>query len=94
MVVSIENKIKAVEDYLSDRGESYTIVATRYGIGRYALRVLTGIYQVHGREKLLNPPHITGEFRVNLVEWKEKNHASLEATCIKFGFPKPTSVSN
>lgn len=94
MVVSVENKIKAVEDYLSDRGESYTIVATRYGIGRYALRVLTGIYQVHGREKLLNPPHITGEFRVNLVEWKEKNHASLEATCIKFGFPKPTSVSN
>jgi len=94
MVVSIENKIKAVEDYLNDRGESYTTVATRYGLGRYALRVLTGIYQVHGREKLLNPPHITGEFRVNLVEWKETNHASLEATCVKFGFPDPMSVSN
>uniref|UniRef100_UPI00403F75A0 helix-turn-helix domain-containing protein n=1 Tax=Lentilactobacillus hilgardii TaxID=1588 RepID=UPI00403F75A0 len=65
--VSLEIKIKAVEEYLSGT-EVKAVVARKYDIGRMLFRVLVGIYEKHGRKGLLNPPLVTGKFRIKLVE--------------------------
>ncbi|WP_407881707.1 helix-turn-helix domain-containing protein, partial [Furfurilactobacillus entadae] len=44
------------------------------------------------RQGLLNPPKVTGKFRVDLVKWKQQNHASITATCGHFGFASVEAI--
>lgn len=48
--------------------------------------------KIKAKEKLLNPPTVTGDFRLNLVKWKQQNLASIPETCIHFGFRSSGSV--
>ena len=81
--ITWDTKIIAVEEYLIGSAPKARI-ARKYGIADQLFRILIAIYQVHGRKGLLNPPEITGEFRLNLVEWKQQNQASIIATCAHF----------
>lgn len=51
-----------------------------------------GIYARFGKGPLIDPPKVTGDFRLNLVKWKQENLASISETCIHFGFRSPGSV--
>lgn len=81
--ISMETKVRAVEDYLLG-SESKRATANRYGITRMLFNILVAVYEQHGRNGLLNPPSITGQLRVSLVEWKQTNHASMTETCAQF----------
>jgi hypothetical protein len=81
--ISMETKIQAVEDYLLG-SESKLAITNRYGIARKLFDILVAIYEQHGRNGLLNPPSITGQLRVSLVQWKQTNHASMVETCAQF----------
>lgn len=89
--VSLEIKIKAVEEYLSGT-EVKAVVARKYDIGRMLFCVLVGIYEKHGRKGLLNFPLVTGKFRIKLVEWRQQHNASIVETCVQFAFRSPGSV--
>jgi putative transposase len=89
--ISVETYINAVECYLTGK-DSKRRVGKRYGIEDRAFRVLVAIYEQHGREGLIAPPRITGEFRVNLVEWKQGHNASITETCAHFAFRSVSSI--
>ncbi|MCD7129722.1 helix-turn-helix domain containing protein, partial [Limosilactobacillus agrestis] len=63
-----------------------------YGIAEHDFQIWVGIYARFGKGPLLNPPKVTGVFRLNLVKWKQENLASISETCIHFGYRSPGSV--
>ena len=89
--ISIETKIKAIEEYCTT-ASSLRGIARKYGIAKLDFQICVGIYARFGKEKLLNPPTVTGDFRLNLVKWKQQNLASIPETCIHFGFRSSGSV--
>lgn len=89
--ISIETKLKAVETY-ANGNFSLTFVSHQYGIARLDFQIWVGIYARFGKGPLLSPPQVTGDFRLNLVKWKQENLASIPETCIHFGFRSPSSV--
>ena len=89
--ISIETKIKAIEEYCTT-ASSLRGTARKYGIAQLDFQICVGIYARFGKEKLLNPPTATGDFRLNLVKWKQQNLASIPETCIHFGFCSPGFV--
>lgn len=56
------------------------------------MQICVGIYARFGKKKLLNPPKVTRDFRVNLLKWKQQNLASISETCIHFGYRSASSV--
>lgn len=89
--ISINIKIKAVEEYLSGYN-SKSYVARKYKIETKVFRILVGIYEIHGVNGLYNTPIITDDFRVNLIKWKYNNKASLLETCIHFAFRSTEAI--
>ena len=89
--ISVETYIEAVECYLTGN-DSKACVGKRYGIAETSFRVLVAIYKIHGRKGLIAPPKVTGEFRANLVEWKQDHHASITETCAHFAFRSIASI--
>ena len=89
--ISIETKIKAIEEYCTT-ASSLRGIARKYGIAKLDFQIYVGIYARFGKEKILNPPTATGDFRLNLVKWKQQNLASIPETCIHFGFRSSGSV--
>ncbi|MCD7085626.1 hypothetical protein LTY21_03715 [Limosilactobacillus fastidiosus] len=89
--ISINTKIKAIQEHT--KGIDHLMpVAKKYGIARSNFQILVGIYARFGREVLLHPSVVTGDFRVNLVKWKQTNLASIAETCIHFAYHSPGSV--
>lgn len=90
--ISVNTKLKAVEKYAN--GEvTLASVRRKYGIDKLKFRIFVGIYAKFGKQALLNPPKVTGDFRLNLVKWKQENLASIPETCIHFAFRSPGSIS-
>lgn len=89
--ISVKTKLKAVEEYANGSG-TLTSVRHKYGIAEFVFQIWVGIYARFGKEPLLNPPKVTGDFRLNLVKWKQENLASISETCIHFGYRSPGSV--
>lgn len=89
--ISIKTKLKAVEEY-ANGSTNLAEVRTKYGIAKLDFRIWVGIYARFGKGPLLNPPKVTGDFRLNLVKWKQENLASISETCIHFGYRSPGSV--
>lgn len=89
--ISINTKIKAVQEHAKGT-DSLMSVARKYGIAEYDFQICVGIYARFGEEALLHPPVVTGDFRVNLVKWKQVNLASISETCIHFAYRSPGSV--
>lgn len=89
--ISVNTKLQAVKEYaLGTSGLKE--VARKYQISPLDFRIWVGIYARFGKSPLLNPPQVTGDFRLNLIKWKQKNWASIPETCIHFGFRSPGSV--
>lgn len=88
----MNQKIEIIEEYLNGT-QSGQSICKKYNLSYYLFRILLGIYQKHGKTKLLNPPKITGEFRISLVKWKQANHASLYETCIHFAIKSIEAVA-
>ena len=89
--ISINTKIKAVEEYANGTA-SLTAIRSKYGISKLEFQICVGIYAKFGKQALLNPPKVTGDFRLNLVKWKQENLASISETCIHFAFRSPGSI--
>ena len=89
--ISINTKIKAVEEYANGTA-SLTVIRSKYGISKLEFQICVGIYAKFGKQALLNPPKVTGDFRLNLVKWKQENLASISETCIHFAFRSPGSI--
>lgn len=89
--ISVNIKIKAVEEYANGNA-SKGFVSRKYGIDEYGSQIWVGIYARFGKEPLLNPPKVNGNFRLNLVKWKQENLASISETCIHFGYRSPGAV--
>ncbi|MDC2845534.1 helix-turn-helix domain-containing protein [Limosilactobacillus mucosae] len=89
--ISIETKIKVIEEYCTTTG-SLRGITRKYGIAKLDFQICVGIYARFGKEKLLNPTTATGDFRLNPVKWKQQKLASIPETCIHFGFRSPGSV--
>ena len=89
--ISVNTKIKAIEEYASSNA-SRGFVRRKYGIAELEFQICVGIYAKFGKEALLNPPQVTGDFRLNLVKWKQENLASISETCIHFAFRSPGSI--
>lgn len=81
--IQMEIKVKAVEEFLTGT-ESKASIARKYGIARLLFSLLVAVYEQHGRRGLLDPPAITGQLRVSLVEWKQQHRASVLETCAHF----------
>ena len=89
--ISINTKIKAVEEYANGTA-SLTAIRSKYGISKLEFQICVGIYAKFGKQALLNPPKVTGDFRLNLVKWKQENLASISETCIHFAFRSLGSI--
>ena len=89
--ISVETYIESTECYLTG-SESKRSVGKRFRIAHMIFLVVVGIYEQHGRKGLIAPPKVTGEFRVNLVEWKQEHQASLTETCAHFAFRSRASI--
>ena len=89
--VSFNNKLKAIEEYFNGNS-TRAAVRRKYGIAKLVFQIWVGIYAKFGKEGLLNPPKVTGDFRLNLVKWKQENLASISETCIHFGYRSPMSI--
>ena len=89
--ISVNTKIKAIEEYASSNA-SRGFVGRKYGIAELEFQIFVGIYAKFGKQALLNPPQVTGDFRLNLVKWKQENLASISETCIHFAFRSPGSI--
>lgn len=89
--ITIDKKIEIIEEYIKD-DLSKNFIYKKYGINRTLFGILLGIYKKHGKDKLLNPPKITGELRVTLIKWKQDNLASLSKTCIHFAVKSMEAV--
>ncbi|WPU43630.1 IS3 family transposase [Limosilactobacillus reuteri] len=89
--ISIKTKLKAVEEY-ANGDVTLASVRHKYGIAELVFQIWVGIYARFGKGPLLNPPKVTGDFRLNLVKWKQENLASISETCICFGYRSPGSV--
>jgi len=91
--MSVDTQLQAIHEYLTGH-DSTRAISQWYGIGRYHLLVLVAIYNLHGEQGLTNPPKITGEFRLNLVKWKQNHRVSLKDACAHFDFASPSSLSH
>ena len=89
--ISINTKLKAVEEY-ANGNDSKEFIRKKYGIAEPDFQICVGIYARFGKKTLLNPPKVNGDFRLNLVKWKQENLASIPETCIHFGYRSPGSV--
>ena len=58
-----------VEEYANGSG-TLASVRHKYGIAEFVFQIWVGIYARFGKEPLLNPPKVTGDFRLNLVNVK------------------------
>ena len=89
--ISVSTKLRAVKEYI---GSNSTLASVRrkYHLADLDFQIWVGIYTRFGGGPLLSPPKVTGDFRLNLVKWKQENLASISATCIHFGFRSPASV--
>ena len=91
--ISVSTKLKAVKEY-ANSNSSLASVRHKYHLAKLDFQIWVGIYTRFGEGPLLSPPKVTGDFRLNLVKWKQENLASISATCIHFGFRSPASVYN
>ncbi|UXE89017.1 IS3 family transposase [Limosilactobacillus reuteri] len=89
--ISVKTKLKAVEEY-ANGNVTLASVRHKYGIAEHDFQIWVGIYARFGKGPLLNPLKVTGDFRLNLVKWKQENLASISETCIHFGYRSPGSV--
>lgn len=89
--ISVNTKLKAVKEY-ANSNSSLTSVRHKYHLAKFDFQIWVGIYARFGEGPLLSPPKVTGDFRLNLVKWKQENLASISATCIHFGYRSPASV--
>ena len=89
--ISVKTKLKAVEEY-ANGNVTLASVRHKYGIAEHDFQIWVGIYARFGKGPLLNPSKVTGDFRLNLVKWKQENLASISETCIHFGYRSPGSV--
>ncbi|VTZ91815.1 hypothetical protein LREP572_01383 [Limosilactobacillus reuteri] len=89
--ISVKTKLKAVEEY-ANGNVTLASVRHKYGIAEHDFQIWVEIYARFGKGPLLNPPKVTGDFRLNLVKWKQENLASISETCIHFGYRSPGSV--
>lgn len=89
--ISVNTKLKAIKEY-TNGDASLASVRRKYGIAEFDFQIWVGIYARLGQGPLLNPPKVTGDFRLNLVKWKQEHLASISETCIHFGFRSPGSV--
>lgn len=89
--ISVNTKIKAIEEYANGT-TSLAVISAKYGVAKFDFQIWVGIYARFGKRPLLNPPKITGDFRLNLVKWKQENSASISETCIHFAFRSHASI--
>ena len=66
--ISVKTKLKAVEEY-ANGNVTLASVSHKYGIDEHDFQIWVGIYARFGKGPLLNPPKVTGDFRLNLVKW-------------------------
>ena len=69
--ISVKTKLKAVEEY-ANGNVTLASVRHKYGIAEHDFQIWVGIYARFGKGPLLNPPKVTGDFRLNLVKWKQE----------------------
>jgi putative transposase len=89
--ISWDTKIAAIEEYLTGT-TAKTAVAKKFGISITLFKIMVGIYELYGRKELMNPPEISGTFRIKLVKWKQLNNASIAETCIHFALMSSEAV--
>ena len=89
--ISVSTKLKTVKKY-ANSNSSLASVRHKYHLAKLDFQIWVGIYTRFGEGPLLSPPKVTGDFRLNLLKWKQENLASISATCIHFGFRSPASV--
>ncbi|HCX99722.1 MAG TPA: hypothetical protein DG754_06235, partial [Bacteroidales bacterium] len=61
--ISWDTKITAIEEYLTGT-TAKTAVAKKFGISTFLFQIMVGIYELYGRNGLMNPPEISGTFRI------------------------------
>lgn len=81
--ISVKTKLKAVEEY-ANGNVTLASVRHKYGIAEHDFQIWVGIYARFGKGPLLNPPKVTGDFRLNLVKWKQENLASISEQKLVF----------
>lgn len=74
--ISVNTKLKAIKEY-TNGDASLASVRRKYGIAEFDFQIWVGIYARLGQGPLLNPPKVTGDFRLNLVKWKQEHLASI-----------------
>jgi len=83
--ISKQTKLEAILAYHAGFA-SKAKVAKHYGISKTLFGMLLAAYATHGPDVLLNPPAITGEFRIAVASWAIRENASLTAVAAKFGY--------
>lgn len=92
--VTPEDKLKAVQEYLTGQGSLNTIAA-KYGVTRSPFRKWIAKYKAFGNEAFLRTGNnsYTTEFKRKVVECYLKGEGSLQELSIKFKIPSWDTVS-
>ena len=83
--ISVKTKLKAVEEY-ANGNVALASVRHKYGIAEHDFQIWVGIYARFGKGPLLNPPKVTGDFRLGKVETRkfDVNFRNLYSLWISF----------
>ena len=91
---TVEEKLKVIEE--KQKGKTYTEIAKEYGIHKSDIEKWYTAYEEHGLKGIQIRKHnlnrYTGQFKVNVVQYKKEAGVSARQTASKFNIPSFRSV--
>ena len=91
---NLEFRIKIVTEYLS--GKSSTSLAKEHGISDYSV-VLNWVhrfdrYGIEGLRLRSMDQEYSSQFKVDVLNWRKQNRASLPVTALHFNLSSPSTI--
>ncbi|ACT61906.1 helix-turn-helix domain-containing protein [Lactiplantibacillus plantarum] len=91
---NLDFRIKVVTEYLSGKGS--TALARAYGISTYSI-ILDWVHRferrgIKGLKDRSMSQEYSSQFKVDVLNWKTQNRASLPVTALHFDLSSPSTI--
>lgn len=82
-----------VQKYLSGKYGGFKALSTKYGMAPIQLKRWVHLYKAHGLDGLISTGgKYSGEFKLHVIEYMNKNHLSLREVATHFCIPSDSTV--
>ena len=93
--ITYEEKLKIVKENQEGYGREY--LSKKYGISKYTIRSWIHSYEILGEEglkKSMADSSYSGEFKLSVLEYRQKNGLSLLETAKHFKIKQSSTIAN